>query len=112
MGAVIGTKDENGPKNSFEAFQDAIMAYVAEKYSKGTDLAPLIRDLKAIDISEDEPDIVLEKDVDGKEKPARIAQTKKFEMKLKQYFSRLETLDDNQKKLFTLILEQYTQVLQ
>ena len=106
MGAVIGTKDENGPKNSFEAFQDAIMAYVAEKYSKGTDLAPLIRDLKAVDISEDEPDMILEKDADGKEKPAGIVQTKKFKMKLKQYFSRLEILYDNQKKLFTLILGQ------
>ena len=73
---------------------------------------PLIRDLKAVDISGDEPDMVLEKDTNGKEKPAGNAQTKKFEMKLKQYFSRLETLDDNQKKLFTLILEQYTQVLQ
>ena len=112
VGAVIGTKEENGPKNSFEAFQDAIMAYVSEKYSKGTDLAPTIRDLKAVDISGEEPDMVLEKDADGKEKPAGIVQTKKFEMKLKQYFSRLETLEENQKKLFTLVLGQCTQALQ
>ena len=59
------------------------MVYIAEKYSKGTDLAPLIRDLKATDISGDEPDMVLKKDVNRKEKLARIAQTKKFEMKLK-----------------------------
>lgn len=112
VNAVIGTRDENGPKNSFEVLQDAIMGYVSEKYSKGTDLAPLIRDLEAIDISGDEPDMVLEKDKDGKEKPAGIVQTKKFEMKLKSYFSRLETLEENEKKLFTLVLGQCTQALQ
>ena len=67
VGAVIGTKEENGPKNSFEAFQDAIMAYVSDKYSKGTDLAPMIRDLKVVDISGEEPDMVLERDANGKE---------------------------------------------
>jgi hypothetical protein len=56
--------------------------------------------------------MVLEKDKDGKEKPAGIAQTKKFEMKLKSYFSRLETLEENEKKLFTLVLGQCTQALQ
>ena len=112
VNAVIGTRDENGPKNSFETFQDAIMSYVSENYTKGTDLAPIIRDLEAVDMEADEPDMVLEKDADGREKPAGIVQTKKFEMKLKAYYSRLETLEDNQKKLFTLALGQCTQALQ
>ena len=83
INAVIGTRDENGPKKSFEALQDAIMGYLSEKYTKGKDLAPLIRDLTAIDISAEEPDMVLQQDEFGEDIPAGIVATKKFEMKLK-----------------------------
>ena len=90
VNAVIGTRDQNRPRNSFESLHDAIMSYVSEKYTKGTDLALLIRDLEAIDISSEEPDMILQKDEDGKDIPAGIVAMKKFEIKLKSYYTTVD----------------------
>ena len=54
VGAVIGTKHENG-KESFKKLQDAILQYVMENYTKGRDLMPMIRKMTTIDINNEAP---------------------------------------------------------
>ena len=52
------------------------MSYISEKYTKGTDLVPLIRNLEANDIPAEELDMMLQQYKDGKDIPTGIVITK------------------------------------
>ena len=50
FGAVLSSKEEN-IKEIFQNFQESVLQYVVEKYSKGVDIVPLIRKIEDVDLS-------------------------------------------------------------
>ena len=76
VGAVISTREDNG-KKSFNRLQDHILQYVMEKYEKGVDLAPLIRNLKEVTLDNKHTTPPGDKD----DTPATPPELKRYEMK-------------------------------
>ena len=97
VGIVMGLPTETNLKHSgtFEEVQDKFDEYVIKEYKKGINLKPLIKDLK-------DPKGTLKKP-DDCDKPDDKVKMKKWERELDAYDNKVEQVEENIQKLYSLL---------
>jgi len=104
VGAVIGTKTESTVKGSFKKFQETLVGYIMEKYDLLRDIAPIVRDLKDMDLEHHKPA--------GPAEDAYAMKIKIHREKVKRHLNCMEALEDNNIRVYGLVWGQYTAALQ
>jgi len=106
LGAILGLLTErldNGVQ--FDKFQNKIKNYVLKNFKKAEDIMELIVELKDPTIFFESKHILADLTDEDEAKPAKI---KMWEIRLKKYLDRKETLSENMHRLYGIIIRQCT----
>jgi len=104
----FGTQNPNKPQTAtYTTVKDAILERIQRDYKHGYDTAKSLREGQKIDLTSEKPQRQLVTGTDGAAKIAQDGMDIEYQLELKCWMDRNNTLDNNLRKAYSLIFTSY-----